>query len=452
MGRFHLRSLRARVLWPLAMVSGVVVLCVVLASFGFADWQSEAEQNRRFASISTTLKQADIPLAPNVMDAISQLVDTPLATLNAQFQVVHHTLPDDWDLTQLSELLAVADGQVIQLGQHRFRCRRFRSQTPASLSGERWAIVLFDEGERLAARTRYALLPVVTGLTTTLFLSVLALTMSGKLIGRIQRLETRVARIAAGDFAPVEPDMADDEIGQLSRSVEQMGRDLDGLWSAVNRGQRERLIHQLGAGLAHQLRNSLTGARMAVELHNRRCTIPEPNDGSDLQVALRELNRTESDLQRILQLGKSEEPAGDSQPLDECVQDALAGTLPLARHLHVDVATELSPGCAQVQVAHPAALRNAVNNLVLNAIQAGGDRVQVHINVKRSMLDIQVSDNGAGPPEGVREELFEPFVTSKPEGLGLGLAVVRRCAGAMHGSVTWSRDQGWTVFTLRGRI
>ena len=61
---------------------------------------------------------------------------------------------------------------------------------------------------------------------------------------------------------------------------------------------------------------------------------------------------------------------------------------------------------------------------------------------------IQVSDTGPGPPPELRESLFDPFVTGKPEGVGLGLALARQVAQAHHGTVSWCREDGWTRFRL----
>ncbi len=59
-----------------------------------------------------------------------------------------------------------------------------------------------------------------------------------------------------------------------------------------------------------------------------------------------------------------------------------------------------------------------------------------------------MADSGPGPPPEVAERLFEPFVTSKPEGVGLGLAVARQVAEAHGGSLSWRRDPDRTCFRI----
>ncbi len=63
-------------------------------------------------------------------------------------------------------------------------------------------------------------------------------------------------------------------------------------------------------------------------------------------------------------------------------------------------------------------------------------------------VTVTVSDSGEGPSDDIAERMFEPFVTSKPEGVGLGLAYVRRTIELLGGAVSWSRQQNETCFVL----
>ena len=61
---------------------------------------------------------------------------------------------------------------------------------------------------------------------------------------------------------------------------------------------------------------------------------------------------------------------------------------------------------------------------------------------------VEVSDSGPGPPPGIADTLFDPFVTGKDQGIGLGLAVAKQAADAHGGSVRWERKDGRTVFVI----
>jgi nitrogen-specific signal transduction histidine kinase len=61
---------------------------------------------------------------------------------------------------------------------------------------------------------------------------------------------------------------------------------------------------------------------------------------------------------------------------------------------------------------------------------------------------VEVSDTGPGPPAEIAGQLFEPFVTGKEQGIGLGLAVAKRAAEAHGGTIAWDRRDGRTVFRI----
>jgi signal transduction histidine kinase len=107
-------------------------------------------------------------------------------------------------------------------------------------------------------------------------------------------------------------------------------------------------------------------------------------------------------------------------------------------------------GPTAVVRAEESGLRAATLNLVLNAIEAagrGGD-VQLAVLVHDDMATIEVTDTGPGPPPHLTDTLFEPFTTSKPEGVGLGLALTQQVASEHGGSLRWERNAGQTRFAL----
>ena len=94
-------------------------------------------------------------------------------------------------------------------------------------------------------------------------------------------------------------------------------------------------------------------------------------------------------------------------------------------------------------------MRAGLLNLVLNAIEAAGNGGRAPLaRANAEPLAGRVGDSGKGPPAAVRSTLFEPFVTSKPEGIGLGLALAQAAAQEHGGELSWSRIDGQTIFTM----
>lgn len=167
-----------------------------------------------------------------------------------------------------------------------------------TVAGDRIAtvLVLFDQKQIDAASQRAALLPLVTGLSTVILMTAISVIVSRRLVGRMIRLKTRVQRVAEGDFESKVADASTDELGQLGGAVDSMAHQLSQLWDQVNRQQREKLLHQIAGGMAHQLRNTLTGSRMAMELHRRNC---KSDDSEEVGVAIRQLEIAEEYVQRL---------------------------------------------------------------------------------------------------------------------------------------------------------
>lgn len=118
-------------------------------------------------------------------------------------------------------------------------------------------------------------------------------------------------------------------------------------------------------------------------------------------------------------------------------------------HGRVDLELNV-PRAPALIVADASGLRAAVLNLALNAIEAAGSggRVELALREDGGAWTLQVCDSGPGPPPELAETLFDPFVTGKPEGVGLGLALARHVAEAHDGTLSLKRDGGRTCFRL----
>src|SRR6202007_2085818 len=119
----------------------------------------------------------------------------------------------------------------------------------------------------------------------------------------IHDLERRTRLIAAGDFSPMPLPKSDDEIRDLAICVNEMAERLAQFQETVKRTERLRLLGQVSGGLAHQLRNGVTGARLGVQGHARAGN--GQADTEALNVALRQLALVEMHLKRFLDLGRS---------------------------------------------------------------------------------------------------------------------------------------------------
>ena len=294
---------------------------------------------------------------------------------------------------------------------------------------------------------RPALALGVGGGLASILLSVL---LARSLGARIEELDRRTRLIAHGDFSPMPLPSRDDELRDLGQSVNEMAQRLAQFQETITHTERLRLLGQVSGGLAHQLRNGVTGARLAVQLHAQDC--PAIQDHDSLAVALRQLALVEMHLKRFLDVGKTIELQRRPCRLDVLVHDALDLLGPQCRHAHIELRL-VAPTPEEIELnADAAQLGQVLLNVLTNAIEAAGPSGWVEVRWGLGQAGenafVEVRDSGPGPPPDVIARLFEPFVTGKREGVGLGLAVARQIVLAHGGVITWSREQDCTCFRL----
>jgi signal transduction histidine kinase len=275
----------------------------------------------------------------------------------------------------------------------------------------------------------------------------IALAQAHRLSRRIQELEHQTRLIAGGDFSPMSLPARDDEIRDLAHSVNEMADRLAEFQKTVQITERLRLLGQVSAGLAHQLRNGLTGARLAVQLYLQEAQ--PPTDVSALEVALRQLTLLETHTRRFLDLGRSDASRQELCSLTAIVNESVELLRPQCRHAGIELAWEV-PDSPMTITGDTTQIGQLVVNLLVNAIEAAAPdgRIEMRVALEGHHCVLEVLDTGPGPPGEIAARLFEPFVTGKPEGVGLGLAVARQVAEAHGGRISWLRRDGRTCFRV----
>jgi signal transduction histidine kinase len=223
---------------------------------------------------------------------------------------------------------------------------------------------------------------------------------------------------------------------------------------------RERLatLGQMAAQVAHEVKNPLSAIKSIAQVMREEEALKDYDRDLELIVSeIDRLNRTVSQL-----LAFSRPSRADQRPvaLAELVDSTVALATSEAKEQGVAITTELIHEVT-LTGAQAGALREALSNLVINAVQAmeGGGKVTIQArveSVRRSKPDaarliLSVTDNGPGIAAEAQQKVFEPFYSTKSRGTGLGLAIVQRRAVEMGGSVELISpvaDRGGTQFRL----
>lgn len=442
--------------WRIRYQLLVPLLVLGLGVAGVGGWQAvlAAESARegietRIRSVAQNLGEGiSYPLAKNVLIQMKRLSGAdylliprdgdPVTTLvSPPDPLPQQSVTEDWQTLQL--------GPPLTVGEERYLCSGIRLRRPPR-HGE-VLYILYPES-LLNDALREAIQPVaILGSFAGIAAVALALILGRRLGQRIHELERQTRRIAAGDFSPMPLPGGADEVRDLSVSINEMAQTLALYQENALRSERLRLLGQVGGGLAHQLRNSLTGAKLALQLFLREAG-PEV-DTSALDVALRQLALQESHLQRFLQLGRVENGRREPVDLAEVIQQARSLLEPRCRHTGIEFVVEAPSETLFVQ-GDSGQLGQVLLNLLGNALDAVGSTGSIEIRYRQEggQVLLDVLDTGPGPSREVADRLFDPFVTGKPEGIGLGLAVVRQIVESHGGNVRWFREGDRTCFRV----
>lgn len=209
-------------------------------------------------------------------------------------------------------------------------------------------------------------------------------------------------------------------------------------------GQLGRLnaMGELAAGLAHELNQPLT-AILANTRAAQRLLRDDPPDRDTafaaMDAASVQARRAADVLARLRRM--VERPGGDERlqrvDLRGVVESALHLVEPRLQRLHVRL--QLEAGEALAVRADPVALEQIIHNLLTNALHALGEvpngerRLSLRLATQGDEAILVIADSGPGIPEAVRGRVFEPFFTTREDGLGLGLSLCERLAAGMDG-------------------
>jgi signal transduction histidine kinase len=235
-----------------------------------------------------------------------------------------------------------------------------------------------------------------------------------------------------------------DDFGQIARAVNRMAERRATLEAEVRRQDRLAALGRAVAGVAHEIRNPLNSMRLTLELLHRRLEKGRAV-GEEALAAIREVDRLDLILGRLLAFGRPPLEDRRTQAVAPVVQEALAMVEQQARQKSVRTACYCAPLEADIDAAQ---ITQVLVNLLLNAIEAAPPGSEVRVVASEAAGGVRVAVQNGGPsiPDPVRPHVFDAFFTTKHDGTGLGLAVSREIVANHGGELAFESDPGQTTF------
>ena len=318
-----------------------------------------------------------------------------------------------------------------------------------------------DQVELSEREHRETLAAMAWGLAGVGFVSSLAGLILGYGVSRglhrsIHQLRVRV-QDAADKLGPELPpvvlnegnlDELHDRMRDVVGQIEHVVRTLQQREREVLRAEQLAAVGQLAAGVGHEIRNPLTSIKMLVQA-GREGSGELASD--DLEIIEREIRRIERSLQTFLDFARPPRLERSRHDLVEIVERAINLVRGRAVRQSVSIRYDRPVHSVQAEV-DGSQLQQVLVNLVLNSLDVmpAGGQLEVGLQYgSRGVPTITVRDSGPGIDAGILSRLFEPFLSSKETGLGLGLVVSKRIVEEHGGTLRGgNRPEGGAAFVI----
>jgi signal transduction histidine kinase len=255
---------------------------------------------------------------------------------------------------------------------------------------------------------------------------------------------------------------SDNEVMALSRRVHGLMEDIDQTHSELEKSretllQSEKLalVGKLAASMAHSIRNPLTSVKMRLFSLDRTLDL-SATQKEDFDVISDEIRHIDTIVQHFLEFSRPPKLKMQKVSPSEVVDMTLQMLKHRLESYDVEIKLDRRQPLPEIQ-ADPEQLKEVLVNLIVNAYEAmersGTIEIQeqeIEAASESRMIMINLTDNGPGIPEAIKDKVFQPFYSTKEEGTGLGLSICARIIEEHGGTLELTSVEGkGTTFTIK---
>lgn len=319
---------------------------------------------------------------------------------------------------------------------------------------------LVETNKRMLTATR---LFVLSTLTIIIILSAaISLVMLQYIKVPLERIVGNMARVEQGDLTVrMNSEGKDDEVGRLIASFDSMVDKLDKAkqeleqfhFEQMERADRLASVGEMAAGIAHEIKNPLTGIAAAITIINEDFSSEDPRK-EILNEVLEQVKRLNKAVNDLLFFGKPTEQEPTFVDVNAVLRKTLWFALQHKGGGDIEKLLDLGEDLPPVYV-DPKQMQQVFLNLILNAMQAmqGGGLLTVRSSPVekegRQWVRVEIADTGSGIPQQILDKIFTPFFTTKAQGTGLGLAICHKIVTQHDGVISVRSEDGkGTTFTI----
>jgi signal transduction histidine kinase len=457
MSRHRLR-LHHRIVIPFVIVAFVITTALAAVAVTLIRRALEARAITQLHNTSAVVSRTDFALNPAILKTVKEITGADVVTFTDAGAVVssttdaataHAIVAPTQDASLITDALTRGDAPVLHTADcSGVPCYVAYSRTPAR-PNTLVAVVI------RTAEVRTVTAAIARALVGSAALALVVMVLVSQVVAR--RVTAPLDQLVA--FArSVEPVasrqralVSNDEIGTLAAAFNDMLDRLDRAQASLVRSEKLAVTGLLAARVAHDIRNPLSSIKMQTQLLRARA--PNPEDRPLIDAVLHDVNQVESVIRGLLELARPSDLKLTRARLNDIVAQLLEHLAPQLTHRRVTVVTDfdgtLASGPLDVDK-----FEQAVLNVLLNAADAmpfGGTMAVTTraVDAGGSAL-LEIADDGVGVDPVIIDRVFDPFVSTKREGIGLGLVNTKAVVENHGGTVDIApRQPKGTVVRIR---
>ncbi len=325
-----------------------------------------------------------------------------------------------------------------------------------SLADPPWTVVSSESlQEFVAPFARTGLFSLLVVLLVTATISVAFILLTRRATDSLARLTDAADKVAGGNFDPPLPPGGSDEVGRLSSAFGMMVGQVQATLRRIEESRHMSAIGEFTAQLSHEIRNPLTSIKLNLQRLHRGVEgsrIPREYAGA-VRICLREVKRLDGTVRGVLSMVRTRPLRRDPVSVHAVIRAALEVLTPQLEDQAMGVDAEMAARDDTV-LGDREQLEGAFLNLFLNAAEATSEGGTLRVATASGgavdsgpgtedgsapigrEIRVEVTDDGPGVPEELRDRIFDPFFTAKEGGTGFGLPLAARVMEEHSGTLT----------------
>jgi len=448
-------KIQYKIVFPFTLLFIIATLITALVSISLMSRNLEARVDAQLDQASKLVARADFALNASILTSLKTVIRADIITYTRKGTVLASTLNES-TTNRVIPVVTGPESPTAGGDEVDFVIRRadidglpykiaYRSLPSIP---ETFIALLADASDVANTRNTIAKLILLIAGMIVILMSLIGHAIAKSVTGPTLRVVGFTKKVAAGERREKFDIKSRDEVGDLATAFNDMVDQLHETEEKAVRSEKLALTGLLAARVAHEVRNPLSAIKIQAQLLQSK--LNASGDESDVELivsVLQGIDRVEWVVRGMLDLASQQELRLKQEDIRDVLEEVLELTGPQLRHRKISVKKAFDHDVPPIALDRDR-FKLALLNLIMNASEAMTNGGVLELWVRRGVKDsvhVEIADDGMGIDPSIENRLFDPFVTTKREGVGLGLVNTKNIIEAHRGTVRLlRRDQGGT--------